>query len=272
MMKVKLDFCDFGPGYPKSNNFYTNLLKQRFEVEICDCPDYLIFSDIGQHVHRVHNCVKIYCCPESFAPDFRLYDYAFTCRQIDDPRNLRMPPYAYYGGPHLIRAANEDPDQILASKKNFCCMLVGYSNRKTRVRDEFFHKLSKYKKVDSAGSAMNNVGHHVTWGLRADFLKSYKFYFAFENAYIPGWTTEKIADAMRARAIPIYWGNPDIASEFNPKSFLNYSDFPNVDALVDKVIELDQDDAKYKEYLRQPYFHNNKLNEFFSEERLLKQF
>ena len=45
-----------------------------------------------------------------------------------------------------------------------------------------------------------------------------------------------------------------------------------MDALVDKVIELDQDDAKYKEYLRQPYFHNNKLNEFFSEERLLKQF
>ena len=33
-----------------------------------------------------------------------------------------------------------------------------------------------------------------------------------------------------------------------------------------------KDDAKYLEYLRQPYFHNNQPNEFFSHERLLNQF
>jgi hypothetical protein len=271
-MKVKLDFCDFGPGYPKTNNFFYNLLKERFDVQICDCPDFLIFSDIGQHVHRVQNCVKIYCCPESFAPDFKTYDYAFTCRQIDDPRNLRLPPYVYYTTPQMLAKENEDHEKTLASKTGFCSMLVGYSNRKTRVRDEFFLKLGKYKKVDSAGKAMNNVGHHVTWALKAEFLKGYKFYFAFENAVIPGWTTEKIADAMRARVVPIYWGNPEIAAEFNPRSFLNYSDFPDAEALIDKIIELDQDDAKYLEYLRQPYFLNNKPNEFFSRERLLNQF
>ena len=39
-----------------------------------------------------------------------------------------------------------------------------------------------------------------------------------------------------------------------------------------KIIELDRDDAKYLEYLRQPCFHNNQPNEFFSHERLLNQF
>jgi hypothetical protein len=126
--------------------------------------------------------------------------------------------------------------------------------------------------VDSAGKEMNNVGHCVSWERRAEFLKLYKFYFAFENASVPGWTTEKIADGMHARAVPIYWGNPAIAEEFNPKSFLNYSDFLNAEALIEKIIELDQDDAKYLEYLRQPYFHNNQPNEFFSRERLLNQF
>ena len=77
---------------------------------------------------------------------------------------------------------------------------------------------------------------------------------------------------MQARAMPIYWGNPRIAAEFNPKSFLNYFDFPSEEALIEKIIELDQDDAKYLEYLRQPYFHNNRPNEFFSRERLLNQF
>ncbi len=271
-MKIRLDFCDFWPGFPKTNNFIYNLLKEKFEVEICDCPDFLIFADLGQHVHRVHNCVKIFMCPENFRPDFRLYDYAFTCHQIDDPRNLRWPPYARYLTPQMLTKENEDAEQIFASKTGFCCMLAGYSNRKTRIRDEFFHKLCQYKKVDSAGTTMNNVGHHVTWNLKAEFLKHYKFYLAFENAVVPGWTTEKIADAMRARTVPIYWGNPGIAAEFNPKSFLNYFDFPSAEALIEKIIELDQDKAKYMEYLRQPYFHNNQPNEFFSHERLLKQF
>jgi hypothetical protein len=271
-MKVRLDFCDFWPGFPKTNNFIYNLLKERFEVEICDCPDFLIFGDLGQHVHRVHNCVKIFMCPESFLPDFKLYDYAFTCHQINDPRNLRLPPYVRGLNPQMLQKENEDPAQILASKTRFCCMLAGYSNRKTRLRDEFFHKLCKYKKVDSAAIALNNLGYRITWDRKAEFLKSCKFYMAFENASIPGWTTERITDAMLARAVPIYRGNPGIGMEFNPKSFLNYSDFPNAEALIDKIIELDQEDAKYMEYLRQPYFHNNQPNEFFSRERLLNQF
>jgi hypothetical protein len=273
-MKVRLDFCDFHPGFSKTNNFFYNLLRERFDVEICDNPDFLIFSDPGQHIHRVHNCVKIYFCVENFAPDFREYDYSFTCRQTDDPRNLRLPYYVLSGPPDLLQKDGENPAQILAAKTKFCCFLVRYANRKTSVRNDFFRKLCQYKKVDSAGGALNNTGYQVPPGPgpKLEFLRPYKFNIAFENTSIPDYTTEKIVDAMRARALPIYWGNPRIAAEFNPKSFLNYFDFPGEDALIDKIIELDQDDAKYLEYLRQPYFHNNQPNEFFSRERLLNQF
>jgi hypothetical protein len=273
MMKVRIDFCDFMPGYPKTDNFFYHLLRERFEVQICDCPDFLIFADIGQHVHRVHNCVKIHFCVENFAPDFTQCDYAFTCRHMDDPRNLRLPYYALRDARTLLKD-NENLEQIMATKTKFCGFLAGYANKKTRVRNDFFHKLCKYKKVDSVGSALNNVGYRISRSPAAklEWLRPYKFNLAFENASLPDYTTEKIVDAMEARAMPIYWGNPGVAREFNSKSFLNFFVFRNEEALIEKIIELDQDDAKYMEYLRQPYFHNNQPNEFFSHERLLNQF
>ena len=249
------------------------MLRERFDAQLCDCPDFLIFCDVGQHVHRVHNCVKIHYCVENFAPDFKECDYAFTCREIHDPRHLRLPCYALRD-PRTLLKDNDDLEKIMASKTRFCGFLASYANRKTRVRNEFFHKLCRYKKVDSAGAALNNMGYRLPWGPAAkiEFLRPCKFNLAFENASVPGYTTEKIVDAMQARALPIYWGDRGAAREFNPKSFLNYFDFPSEEALIEKIIELDQDDAKYLEYLRQPYFHNNQPNEFFSHERLLNQF
>jgi hypothetical protein len=138
---------------------------------------------------------------------------------------------------------------------------------------EFFRRLSRYKRVDSGGKAFNNIGGPLPhWMAKLEFLRTCKFNIAFENNSLPGYTTEKIVEAMQARCLPIYWGNPRIQEEFNPKSFLNYFDFPNEEALIDRIIELDRDDAKYLEVLRQPYFHNNQPNEFFSQKRLLDFF
>jgi hypothetical protein len=273
MLKVRLDFCDFMPGYRKTDNWFYHLLRERFDVQICDNPDFLIFADLGQHVHRVHNCVKIHYCVENYAPDFTICDYALTCHQMDDPRNLRLPCYALTD-PRLLLKDNENVEQIMSSKTKFCGFLASYANKKTRVRNDFFHKLCKYKKVDSAGGALNNMGHRVPPGpgAKLDFLRPYKFNLAFENASLPGYTTEKIVDAMQVRTMPIYWGNREVDREFNSKSFLNYFDYPDEEALIDKIIELDQDDAKYLEYMRQPYFHNNQPNEYFSHERLLNHF
>jgi hypothetical protein len=103
-------------------------------------------------------------------------------------------------------------------------------------------------------------------------LQTCKFNIAFENASLPGYTTEKIFEAMRARCLPIYWGNPRIHEEFNPRSFLNYFEFSDEEALIERIRELDQDDAKYLEVMRQPCFHQNQPNEFFRPDRLLDFF
>ncbi len=272
---IRFDFCDFWPGFPKTDNFFYKTLRERFDVQICDQPDFLMFANPAGHVHRLYQCVKIFFSVEEFGPDFRECDYAFTCRYLEDPRHLRLPFYFPFARPERLRKSNEELESIMASKTRFCSFVVSNAHpKKTRKRIEFFHRLSKYKKVDSGGGALNNIGGRIPAGPEAkrEFLAPYKFNIAFENGSTPGYTTEKIVEAMLARSLPIYWGNPRIAEEFNPKSFLNYFDFPSEEALIEKIIELDRDDAKYMEYLREPYFHNDIPNEFCSAERLLNQF
>jgi alpha(1,3/1,4) fucosyltransferase len=271
---IRIDFCDFWPGFKKTDNFFYNSLKLRFEVEVTDQPQFLIYADPEKHLHRLHNCVRIYFGIESFLPDWTECDYAMTCRYLDDPRHLRVPFYVFGSEPESLDKANEDLGKVLASKTRFCGFVVSNAGkRKTQKRVDFFHRLSRYKRVDSGGRAFNNIGGPLpTWQAKMDFLRSCKFSIAFENSSLPGYTTEKIADAMQARSLPIYWGNPRIREEFNPKSFLNYFDYPNEESLIERIRELDHDDAKYLEVMRQPYFHNNRPNEFFSRERLLDFF
>ncbi len=274
MRKIRIDFCDFYFNYSKTDNYLFKLLSERFDVELCDQPDFLIYGSAG-HAHRLHSCVKIFYCWESDLPDYRACDYSLASVKVDDPRHLQWSHYAVFGDAAEIVKKNDDPLKILAAKKKFCSFVVSsYKPRKNGTRVEFFRRLSRYKKVDSGGRVLNNIGGPIPTGERGkiNFLRPYKFNIAFENRSLPGYTTEKIFEPMVARCLPIYWGNPEIAAEFNPKSFLNYFDFPSEAALIEKIIELDQDDAKYLEYVRQPYFHGDRPNLHFDRQRLLDFF
>lgn len=274
-MKVRIDFCDFWPTFCKTNNFFWNTLKRRFDLELHSQPDFLFFSNLDEHVHRVHNCVKIYFAVESFAPDWRECDYALTCHFLDDPRHLRLPFYVLNAEPQALLRGGEDWGAILAAKKRFCSFVVGKANsRRPEKRVEFFHRLSRYKRVDSAGGALNNMGWHVPYvpGAKTEFLRQYKFNIAFENASIPGYTTEKLVEPMAARCLPVYWGNARIGEEFNTASFLNYFDYPSEEALIEEIIALDREESRYLERLRQPSFIGNRPNQAYDLDRFLDFF
>jgi hypothetical protein len=275
--RIRIDFCDFWRHLDKQDNFFCNLLRERFELVICDRPDFLIFSNNG-HVHRHFNCVKIYYTHEPIPPNFKECDYAFTSFFMDHPRHLRLPWYAVlYDSPAaLIQGADfPSPQQILAEKTKFCSYVVsGHSRRRNRNRLEIFEKLSKYKRVESGGRFMNNIGGPLGGGFpgKIAFMRECKFHLAFENARLPGYTTEKLPQAMMARTLPIYWGNPRVAEDFNPRSFVDASDFQNLDALVQRIVELDQDDARYMQFFSEHYLRGNKPTEWFDRRRLLDRF
>jgi hypothetical protein len=75
-----------------------------------------------------------------------------------------------------------------------------------------------------------------------------------------------------ARTLPIYWGNSRVAEDFNPRSFVDASDFPDLDALVEHIIQLDWDDARYMQFFTEPHLPGNKPTKWFDHGRLLDQF
>ncbi len=90
---------------------------------------------------------------------------------------------------------------------------------------------------------------------KAEFLRPYKFTIAFERSAAPGYTTEKLVEARLAGTVPIYWGNPQVHRDFNPKSFISFYDHgESLEQLAERVAEVDRDDELYRAYLSESFF------------------
>ncbi len=139
----------------------------------------------------------------------------------------------------------------LARKEGFCSFV--YSNYLADTqRKDFFDKLSAYKKVNSGGLYLNNIGGRTDNKL--GFEMKHKFSIAFENSTNEGYTTEKLPNALAAQTVPIYWGNPLVGKEFNTKRFINCHDFKDFDAVVERVKEIDSNDELYLSMINQPIY------------------
>lgn len=269
MDTVRLAFSDQLPNFDPHRNFWLEQWRKFADVEVVENSadaQVLMYSDWGQD-HQGFKGLKIYHTGENMFPDFQECDLAFTSMNLpDEPRNIRLPIYFFYvkDPTQLIKPDNHDAAAVLAQKTGFCNFLV--SNPRSPIRNTAFKKLNARKRVDSGGKHFNNLGYRVDDKLA--FVRKYKFTLAFENSATPGYTTEKLLEPMLANSIPIYWGNPDVANEFNPRSFICADQFASVEALIDYILEVDQDDGLYLQYVRQPWLHGNKLTEIFSHERI----
>ena len=269
--KIKLDFADFC-GIQKNSNFFIDLLRQHFDIELNCRPDLLIFSNSG-HINRLHSCKKIYVTGESLAPDWKYTDYGMTCHHLNNPRHLRL-PYYVWGTPGTWRDLIKNQDEItglLKSRSQFCSTVITNANlKRTAVRINFFKKLHGIEPVASGGNFMNNVGD-IGFGSinKINFIKKYKFNLCFENKSQPGYITEKLTDAMIAKTIPIYWGCNRVGEEFNKKSILFRNDYSSDEEFIEKIIEVHKTPKLYEEIIREPYFLNNEPNKYYDLNRIV---
>jgi hypothetical protein len=267
--ELKLAFADFWEDFDPRNNFFYRLLAKRFDIQLSDRPDFLIYSWSGfGERHLEYDCTRIYYGGEHEWPDYTACDASFSFHYMDDPRHYRLPLYVLYFDLQELIKRDQDPAAVLAGKSRFCNFV--YSNPRCLRRNRFFSKLTKYKKVDSGGRFLNNVGGPVKDKIA--FMRDYKFTIAFENHSEPGYTTEKLAEPMRVGSLPIYWGNPRVGEDFNTRSFLSYHDYGSDEALIERIIELDRNDDLYLEYVRQPWLHGNRVPAALNDEALLARF
>ena len=170
------------------------------------------------------------------------------------------------------------PADLLAvqvrAKTRFCAFMYSHASP---GRDAVFDAVSRYRRVDALGRAKASPtsaaaarapddrgvnDDAVTYNdLAVRRYRPYKFVIAGENSRAPGYVTEKIVSAMLAGAIPVYWGAPDVARHFNPRSFVDASR----PGFVAEIERLDRDPVAYAAMLAQPRFAgNNRLPLWFS--------
>ena len=256
---LRLHFTDFGYDMSlEGSNYFLPGLRERYEVVLDPAnPDYLFHSVFGTEFLD-YSCTRIFYTGENITPDFNLSDYAIGFDYLDfGERYFRLPIYQILMEEGMGRGLSPDSTvSLLSEKQKFCSFLYTNNHAAAPQREAMFRQLSEYKRVDSGGKFLNNIGGPVPGNFLdcRGWQRGYKFGIAFENASKPGYTTEKIFNQLVADAIPIYWGDPRIAEQFNPDRIINCHEFPDFDAVVERVRELDRDDEQYLAMVGRPWF------------------
>jgi len=195
---------------------------------------------------------RLFYTAENVRPDFATCDYAISfARDLVDDRHLRVPNYvctqaAYGFAPEALRRRVADPAEARRAKTRFCTYVQG---NPVPFREDFVRALSRYARVDCAGPSLNNTGFVADRARKYELYRESKFAVTFENEAAVGYTSEKMPDALLSGCVPIYWGDPTVHLDFDPRCFVHARDYPTFDALIERVAELDRDDAAYEAML-----------------------
>lgn len=275
---MRVWFASFWGKFDVYDNVFTYALSQKYDVEVTpDNPDLVITNDFRE---RYQNAKMVYFSGEPFY-DIGVQDYALTSFYIDDSRFYRFPLYLLYAYEYykcgftssyeeILYNKTQINSSILDYKPKFCAYVARGPGKPDCQRSSFFEIMSMYKQVDALGEHYNNgpiIGGEsgtIAGSInKCEVLKYYKFSMAFENCLEYngkiGYTTEKIYEPMMALSIPIYWGNAEIGKDFNTKSFLNWNDYGSNEKLAERVVEIDNDDDLYMDYMKEKFVNDEDL-------------
>jgi hypothetical protein len=110
---------------------------------------------------------------------------------------------------------------MITSNKNLC-----------EVHQKRIDIANKFKsKLDLYGLGFNKIAY------KNEGLNDYCFSIVVENYQTPGYYTEKILDCFLTGVVPIYLGDPDIGSVYDPNGIITYNDnFDVKDISVDLYV------------------------------------
>lgn len=270
MKKIRIKFLSVQAGDEQRIDKVCNVLSDRYEFIISDDPEYVVsFSSVPDFLE--YDCIRIELLGENLRPDFNVCDYAagFDSIQFDD-RYIRWPQYASSFNFPLALKKNILQEEVDYLGRKFCNMVVSNGNNADNFREVFYEQLNDYIHIDSGGKFKNNVGGPILDKL--EFQKRYKFSLAFENSVTKSYITEKIIDAWAAQTIPIYYGAPDVATEFNQDAFIDFNDYNSADSFIGRIKEINEDDKQYMDILRTPIYTNDSRVKRYMDQTLICKF
>lgn len=236
--------------------------------------------------------IRVFIAGEAMVPDLNVFDYAMSFSHMEiDGRHLRLHPSFFFEEafpPNWVRDASAISPPADQYAREFCDFI--YSNRSAHeMRDKLFRAVNDYKEITVLGG--HNPLSPESWfshqALRFRRLsrsprylmeskvklqRGFKFSIVAENARHSGYTSEKILSSLIAGQIPIYWGNPRIADDFNPERFVDASAFGNFNELVEVVRGIDEEPSAWEEMVSKPWYTESQANEVVDSERALNRF
>lgn len=264
-----INFSDFWPGFNSRNNFLLDvLINKKVQFTITDSiedAEIVFFSLFGRN-HLKAKGLKIFYSGESVILPKFMFDYCISMEPCSLDNFYYLPHWAVWDNPNKIFTPKISFETF--KKKKDCCIIIGNPNAQDRI--DFYNKLSRYIKVDSGGSFMNNVGKVFLLPQKHEFISEYKFIICFENIQQKGYCTEKLFEAMHCNVIPIYFGDPDVGNYFNEESFINILSSNDFEAIALKVSELLKDERKLEELWNKPWVNESKYQELLSGDKFEK--
>ena len=171
--------------FDPEDNVFTWILRQKHNVVLDPQNPNLVFT---MNRRNYLNAFTVYYSPEPFFPDLQTidstYDYSMSGFFLDKPNYTRFPLYYSYLHEFIKVGLIDDlsfflkESREIPSKTKFCSLVIGALHGK---RSEFFHKLSRYKQVETNAAPYHHFdipydsGHHSSTVPKVDFVKKYKF-------------------------------------------------------------------------------------------------
>lgn len=170
-MRIVNSFDDYWFPHKEEENFYNHalirILRKKFDVVWSSEPDYILYNNyVTDRILSCldYDCVRILYGIENIRADFNSVDYAIDCDFIDyQDRHLRLPFFAFVSFHKGSAMVDYDFSKRKFNKREkFCAFITSNGgNIHTKMRDDFFEKLSSYKRVDSGGKYKNNIGGSI---------------------------------------------------------------------------------------------------------------
>jgi hypothetical protein len=268
MPTYRIFFSGFWPGFLEKTDanhigFFEKLLPhtklEDYEISMDPFSANVLIESYGARLCTFpHWRYKIFYSGESIPISYTDYDIVF-CNENMKLNRIDLPLFAMYIHNHnFLRQLSMRP-VITKPPSKFCCFIV--SNPDARVRNNIFDRLNTYKRIDSYGRHRNNMQYQFLppyWSQEyLDLISQYKFMLCFENNKTGTYMTEKIVNAYLANIVPLYWSTHHAKNIFDMKSmiFLENEDDPrSIDVFLQRIIDMDQNDALYLECVNRPMF------------------
>ena len=258
-------YKDFNPS--DLDYFLVNLFKEDLDIELVlskDNPDYVFYGPYGDYLTAASlapfNTIKVFYAVEPISPDFQFFDYCVGFEPYSfGNRYLYFPFFMCFLKEHYEPITRAQAVSILNEKTAFCDFIFTHDGVE-KSRKKYFELLSSYKRVEGAGTYLNNQNNKnaISYmdSTKVNFQSKCKFSLCIQSTDIDWFFNEEIVDAFNANSIPIFYGSKSIKKIFNPRRFIYVGDYKTDDELLEAIKRIDLNDELYLNMLMEPIYVN----------------